>query len=475
VLAKRFVFNKTNLVCCIASAAAAALTSTAFADEGYQFSGIWRAGFNTASPFTGREFVDGTGGNSFYNFFERLTLEASDTQNSPRLKTSRHARDPNYLKLQFVKTFPSEAKVVFGIDTKSLAQETTTQKLSSSDDETSALPSLNSFRIRDLYTVLPTSGEWRVWAGSRQIEFEDLRLFDSGNPFDTKALGIGLESDKKFFSIGYSKTKREGVIDGAETPARNAGGDPQILVETKDATILYRVEMPLEANYTVIPMFKMIVHGAAQADSTTGGKRKAIRGSEEFFLGSVMARQDPESGNFGNSTLGVNLRPPDNSEESIRGDSSGFDATFFLQDSSVFNFPGWGVITGLAVEQTIFKNEQSVFRVQTDGSIVATGEKARNQRTISLGAQPVLYVTKAFHLALDVNYSFRDKKVQKNQSNAFLVTPIIRYAMNESVLGSPQLYSSFTYGRYDLDFKKQIDGSFKNTLSTVQSGIEVWF
>ena len=87
----------------------------------------------------------------------------------------------------------------------------------------------------------------------------------------------------------------------------------------------------------------------------------------------------------------------------------------------------------------------------------------------------MLYINKALHLALDLNYSFRDKKVDKSQSNAFLVTPIIRYALNENVLGSPQIYTSFTYGKYDLDFKRQLDGSFKNTLATTQSGIELWF
>jgi maltoporin len=445
-------------------------------EEDFEFNGYWRAGFNTASPFTGRELVDGAGGNSFSNFFQRLTQEAPDTQTSPRLKTSRHARDPNYLKFQMSKSFKSEVKFTFGMDTREgTAHESAEILKSPSDTESSAITAVNNFRIRDLYVQLPTKSDMRIWAGSRQLEFEDLRLFEAGNPFDTKALGFGLETERTFFSVGYSKSKREGVVEGISEEDRIARKAPPVLVETKDASLLFRREIPLESNYSVVPMVKLVIRGAAPADATTGGKRKAIRGSQEFLLGTIMARNNPETGGFGNTTMGVNLRPPDYSEESLRGDTTGYDAIYFIQDSSISNFIGWSLITAVAVEQTVFKNDQNVYRVQTDGAIVSLGEKTRKQRTVALGAQPVLYVTKSFHLALDVSYSFRDKKTSKTQSNALLVTPILRYALNENVLGSPQIYTSFTYGKYDLDFKKQIDGSFRSTLGTVQSGIELWF
>lgn len=472
----RFVRKNAVLGRCAAVMLAVGCAAHAQADEGFQFNGYWRAGFNTASPFTGREFVDGTGGNSFYNFFERLTLEAPDTQGSPRLKTSRHPRDPNYLKFQMSKSFPSEVKFIFGMDTREgTAQETATQVGSPSDNETSAITTTNNFRIRDLYIELPTQTDMRVWAGSRQIEFEDLRLFEAGNPFDTKALGLGVETDRSLFSMSYSKSKREGVIEGISEEDRISSKLPPVLVETKDASFLYRREVPLEDNYTIIPMFKLIVRGAAAADSTTGGKRKAVRGSQELLVGSIMSRNDPDTGNYGNTTMGVNFRPPNYSEEALRGDVTGYDTIYFIQDSSVFNFIGWSVITAAALEQTVFRSEQTVFKVQTDGAIVSLGEKTRTQRMIALGVQPVLYINKSLHAALDLSYSFRDKKTSKTQSNALLVTPIVRYALNENVLGSPQLYTSFTYGRYDLDFKKQLDGSFKNTLGTMQSGIELWF
>lgn len=445
-------------------------------DPSFEFRGYWRAGFNSASPFSWNEALNGSSGNSLYNIFEKLTLEAPDAQGAPRLKTSRHTRDPNYFKLQMTKSFPSEVKVVFGIDSREApAHGTATVVKSSAENETSALSASNSFRMRDLYTEFPTRTDMRLWAGSRQIEFEDLRLFESGNPFDTKALGVGLETDRTFFSMGYSKSKRVGVIEGLSEEERAAKKIPPVLVDTKDASFVYRREFPLEMNYTVIPMAKLIIRGAAHSDSTTGGKRQSIRGSQEFMLGTVMSRENPESGNIGNTTMGINLRPPDLSEASLRGDVRGFDTIYFLQDSSVFNFNGWSAVSAVAVEQTVFKNEQTVFQVADDGSVLASGAKTKSQRTISLGLQPVLYVSSAFHLALDANYAFRDKKIDKAQSNALLITPIVRYALNANVLGSPQIYTSFTYGRYDLDFKKQLDGSFKNTLSTMQSGIELWF
>lgn len=444
-------------------------------EETFQFNGYWRAGFDTASPFTGREFVDGAGGNSFYNFIERLTTEASDNQGAPNLKTSRHARDPNYFKLQLSKTFTNDVRIYFGLDSKGAPVHESTPEWADSATQSSSIRISNSLRVRDLYTSLPTSSDLRVWAGSRQFEFEDLRLFDSGNPFDTSTLGVGLESNKTIFAMGYAKAKREAVVAARPSTARSGSSKQAVLVDTKDATLLYRTEVPLEKNYTIIPTFKLIVHGATQADATTGNKRQAIRGSQEFMAGAIMSRYDAETGNSGHSTMGISLKPPDGSEASLRGDNSGYDVRFFAEDANIINTPEWGLLTALSVEQTSFKNEQKRYVVMSDGSIVASGEKSKSQRTIALGIQPILYVTKAVHLALDVSYSFRDKKLQKNQSNALLVTPLFRYAMSQNPLGSPQFYTSFTYGKYDLDFKRQIDGSFKNTLSTMQTGIELWF
>jgi maltoporin len=450
--------------------------SIALADEGFQFNGYYRAGINTPSPFTGREFVEEGGGNSFYRFFESLTLETPDTQGSPRLKTSRHTREPNYLKIQMSKYFPSEVKFTFGMDTKdATAHATATTPISSSDSESSIIAVNNSFRIRDLFLELPTATDMRIWAGSRQIEFEDLRLFEAGNPFDTKALGFGIETSNSFFSLGFSKSKRQGVVEGISELDRISNKVPPVLVETKDASLVYRKEIAVDSNYTVIPMVKAIIHGAARADATTGGRRLAIRGSQELLIGAVMARQDPETGGFGNTTMGASFRPAGYDEAALRGDTRGYDSVYFLQDTSVFNFIDWSFITGLSVEHSIFKNDQTVYVVQDDGAIISTGETTKTQRTVAVGAQPVLYINKVLHLALDLSYSFRNKKIDKLQSNAFLVTPILRYALNENVLGSPQIYTSFTYGKYDLDFKRQLDGSFKNTLTTTQSGIELWF
>ncbi|MFZ9520073.1 MAG: carbohydrate porin [Silvanigrellaceae bacterium] len=452
-----------------------ATSTTQAAEENFQFNGYWRAGFDTASPFTGREFVDGAGGNSFYNFIERLTSEAPDNQGAPNLKTSRHTRDPNYLKLQLSKTFTNDVRITFGIDSKGAPVHESTPAWADSANQGAAIQISNSLRIRDLYTSLPTTSDLRVWAGSRQFEFEDLRLFDSGNPFDTSTLGVGLESSKTIFAMGYAKAKREAVVAARPATVRGGTARQAVLVDTKDATLLYRTEVPLEKNYSIIPTFKVVVHGATQADATTGNKRQAIRGSQEFMAGAIMARFDGETGNTGHSTMGVSLKPPDGSEASLRGDNSGFDIRFFAEDANIISTPEWGLLTAISIEQTSFKNNQKRYVVMSDGSIVASGETSKSQRTIALGIQPVLYVTKSVHLAMDLSYSFRDKKLQKNQSNALLVTPIFRYAFSQSPLGSPQFYTSFTYGKYDLDFKRQIDGSFKNTLSTMQTGIELWF
>jgi hypothetical protein len=79
------------------------------------------------------------------------------------------------------------------------------------------------------------------------------------------------------------------------------------------------------------------------------------------------------------------------------------------------------------------------------------------------------------HAALDLNYAGRTKRLSNTDANGIIITPILRYAMNRSAIGTPQIYTSLSYGRYDAETKRQPDGTFKTTLVTTQTGFEIWF
>ena len=93
----------------------------------------------------------------------------------------------------------------------------------------------------------------------------------------------------------------------------------------------------------------------------------------------------------------------------------------------------------------------------------------------NVAAQPVYYLTPKFHAAFDVGYSYINKRVADNQANVLTLTPILRYAMNKNATGSPQIYTSVTYGSYNAKIKTNEKGDPTDTLVTTQTGFETWF
>ena len=47
--------------------------------------------------------------------------------------------------------------------------------------------------------------------------------------------------------------------------------------------------------------------------------------------------------------------------------------------------------------------------------------------------------------------------------------------MNKNTLGTPQIYTSVTYGSYDAKVKKDEKGKPSDMLVTTQTGFETWF
>ena len=471
----------------------------ASANEGFEFGGYWRAGYNTSSAVTAQELVTRKiSWKDFVDTLQGLTAEASDTQDLAGMKSTRHSRSPSYFQLRMGQRFSN------GVDAKLKLDSFGPffHELADTSADASTRNSVN-LRVRDLYLSVPLGTEnTRMWAGSRMLEYEDLRLFDGGNPFDTNAFGIGIEGPRYEAALSYNKANRTAVVT-------NASGQPVLgtqqnsNVATKDITILGRTELAQWRSFQLKPMFKYINHAGAPEDNVSVIRRKEIKGSSELTLGAIISRTG-RPGYWGNSVLAVRETPSgligrtdqdenrgneenrtiakqtntdniDARNAALRGDSKFYDTSFILNDTANIDFNRWSLMTGLWVEHDIYNSPRQLWKLKGRTIVKDDDNKTKQNTRFSIGFQPVYYISDQVHAAFDVNYAARAKRLSNTDSNGIIVTPILRYAMNKSALGTPQIYASFSYGRYDAETKRQPDGSFKTTLVTTQSGFEIWF
>ena len=399
----------------------------ALADNQFEYHGYWRLGFNTA---------------------ENPLLEAPGKQ-AEGLRTTRHTRDPNYFKFNLLKKWDDGTQASLTFD-----QGGDTTMAHEDNDWTGS-----KLAVRDLYLSLPLSPSGNaLWVGTRDVEYEDVRLFDMGNPFNTNAHGAGVKLGNTEALISFNRDKEE------STP-RNTTTDK---VNVKDVAVYLGHDIALTKTLTLKPKAKYINYGSApkRADMPTGDK---IPGGEGFLLGGVLARQ--ESTSWENSMLWYESEPTDKS-----GIVPGQDSTIGLSDSSSYEFGDFGLLWAAILEVKTYGTPQPVM-IKTDAApgLVAGKNTTQTNLGLCLAVQPVYYITPKFHAAFDVGYASIDKSVVNNQANVMTLTPILRYAMNKNTLASPQLYTSITYGMYDAKIKLNERGEPTDRLVTTQSGFETWF
>jgi hypothetical protein len=394
-----------------------------------EFSGYWRLGYNTdLNPLHANQSLQGT-----------------------TAPTSRHTRSPNYFDLQLGKTFSNGARVKFTVDSD--ANPGFSPHQDDSWDVSKDPEAVNNrlLRVRDLYLEVPV-GEAKIWAGARRFEWEDIRILDYLNPFNVNGYGIGGTVADTDLVLSYLDREDE---TAAKTPL-------------KDVTFLARHTLKISENRAIKPMLLIKQFGSAPKNDSTG--QAEVKGATGFKLGGIYSSwSDSHSANMG---VWFESNPVDRT-----GTKSGSDTGIGLMASNAYEFGEYGVLTGLHLFYDSFKDSRPEYKIADDKkSLVLDGDKtANNSITYSVAVQPVYYATKNVHLALDLNYAGKTKKVSDADANALLVTPIVRYAMEKNVLGTPQIYTSVTYGSYDWKAKKNAKAEATDALVTTQTGFEVWF
>lgn len=412
-----------------------------------EFKGYWRLGYNTdINPLLGNQDTQGTS-----------------------VPYSRHVHGPSYFNLSLGKSFENGARINFDIDNEGKTPHrdgnwgaTTDSNTGVVTDVTQEIKNLydRDLRVRELYLELPV-GDAKIWAGARKLEFEDIRIFDFGNPFNLNALGIGATVGNTQAHLSVQDRKVTTTFTAGET-------ETNLTTPVKDLSLLVRHELSLGEGSALKPMALVNQHGQAEKNDDVG--QPEVKGSTAFKVGAIYSTWG--EGNWANMGLWFESNPVDKS-----GSQSGTDTSVGLMSSNSYEFGDFGVLAGLYAKYTSFKDERPELKVaEGNKKLEQDGDKKTNNVIdASVGVQPVYYATDHVHLALDLNYALRSKKLNTGDTNALFVTPIVRYAMSKNTMGTPQIYTSVTYGMYDWKAKQDAKGDLTDALLTTQTGFEVWF
>ncbi|MEN9528805.1 MAG: hypothetical protein RI932_678 [Pseudomonadota bacterium] len=406
---------------------------------------------------------------------EKLTRAGKDQgDGSFGLPTSRHIRDMNYLRLQFVGN-PGNGN--------SLNVETQLGNLPHLDNSWGK-PNID---VRNAYFQTTVSPDAELWFGARRLEFEDVRLFDKFPLSDTTFYGAGskfaLAGTPTHVAIGFKERSSTALV--ANNPSDVALGNIEKNLSSRDTSLFIRHEYSLGSNLSIRPTLILNQSGDTLVDGAPITSYKtAITGNTEFQsttlpektlsgkVGAVLSHWGDAGGGWGNHFLWLEQR-------AAAGTTGGSkkDTTIGLASSG--DYEGFaaekvGLMYGLMIEHTVFKNEQPKFKLQND-ALVANGT-GKSNTVVALGLQPVYYITDRLHAALDLNHTLTTKVGPgADKPNMTFVTPIVRYASNKNALATPQFFTSVTYGVYETKARQSSSGAATRTSITTQTGCEFWF
>jgi len=382
--------------------------------------------------------------------------------------TSRHVRDTNYLRLQFL----------------GRASRGNTLNVEAQIDNLAHLSNQWSgavLNIRNAYFETQLSPDSELWFGARRLEFEDVRLFDRFPLSDTTFYGLGsrfsLLDVPTTVAVGFKNLSSQ--LNMAVDPNDANKGNSEVNVTSRDTSLFIRSDVGA-FHPTLILNYR--------GDRILNGKplTKYQQFNESRTLIDQTAPKNVLTGKLGTS---VNVSMEEGGwsnyfawveKKVAEGDSAGsdLDTVYGLAGSGYVPYPSqadtFGLLFGLMVEHTQFKRSQVRFTVKDD-QIVPDGEKTeRSGSVVALGLQPVYYITDRWQAALDLSHT-QTSKVGDAKPNMSFITPIVRYSAARNALASPMFFTSVTYGLYESKARLNSKGEPSRSALTTQTGCEFWF
>ena len=427
------LFKTKLLAGCVAGLLA---SSVAFADSSVEFKGYARAGFDLNLTKIGRDFNN----------------PGQDGQGEKGLST-RHVRNLNYLQLWVTKNLEN-SKFVISVDNE-IFQTVYTED---------SWDNISGFRVRDAYFQTEVSPDLAIWAGQRYFLFDDVRVLDVLNNYNAFGAGLVIAKNTDVF-VSTTKTGTVVSTDGTATK--------------KDLQFVAHSKIELSPSLSLSPELAVTRSGdvlAAQQNAATGevtlapdaeGKAVKLKSAKTAFKGRLLVGFTG-SDMWNNAAIAYEQTPNLVCENGACLPNNKL-STITFTDSGSFEFGSVGLLVGALVKYEKYKNKI------TFQDKKGKEKNAKSRVVASVDVQPVFYVTDKFHLALDINKTFRPKYKAGETPAALLVTPIARYALAKNTIGQAQVYTSVTYGKYDVKNSVFNGKKFTDSLVTMQTGFELAF
>lgn len=383
--------------------------------------------------------------------------------------TSRHVRDTNYLRIQFLGR--PAAQHVFNLE----AQIDNLAHLTNTWDGA-------GLNIRNAYLETQMSPDADLWFGARRLEYEDVRLFDRFPLSDTTFYGLGakfpLLDAPTTVAFGFKNLKSQ--LNMAIDPNDPAKGNSDVDLSSRDTSLFMRADLGV-FHPTLILNYR--------GERVLAGKPVTTYKQATDDQTALLDQSAPESLLTGKVGASVTLGFEDNGwtngfvwveKKAAEGNPTGrdLDTVFGLAGSGYVAIPeasdSLGILYGLMVEHTRFKNAQVRFTVKDDALVPDGAQTSRSGSVVALGLQPVYYLTNRWQLALDLSHT-QTSKVASAKPNMTFVTPIVRYASAANALAAPLFFTSVTYGAYETKSRFNTSGDLKRSSITTQTGCEFWF
>ncbi len=347
--------------------------------------------------------------------------------------------------------------------------------------------------LRDFYLEIPfESKEFSFWVGRRSFEYDSIYLFQASNPFDQIELqGFGFETNVFQASLSLNK---ETVL----TTGKDQNGN-QILDNNGKSRLFsdddYIFTAYLSGRFLLAEgkIFQPILTLRAYQSFSKGNPPSVLKDDvtlgSSFIAGGIFSRPISD-GLKGTTTIWFESLPVDKEAIPDNNISTGSyygegrvpinypqNTIGFADSSEYFYNRNGGLLFGIIILNNTYASALPILQVSDDGNtLVPDGTStSRIANRISLDLQPVFYFAHNFQFGIDTNFNFVSKKLIANDSNSFVITPILKYVYDGELKTNKYFFTSMSYGFYDWKVKVLPDNNRTDKLFTVQSGINFSF
>jgi len=314
-----------------------------------------------------------------------------------------------------------------------------------------------AFAVRNFYFAMdkmPDNPSTSLWLGSRMYRGGDIYLFDMWPSDNQNMLGAGIaygKSTKVEFAIG---AKSDAAYSGPVTTLNSKSGQRYFLINKLEMPITADKKLKTNAEFHFIPK--------SSASYIVGASTTPI--NVPSSSGVLLSAQYPFWGtNTGFMRLGA-------------GDVEA--PKFELAQVAVQDYPGLTTRTGSKLAHVGLSNamEFEPFNLGVMYAVIGQWSKPRDAAAascITSSVRPMYYVTNRLHAGFELDGVHYFKQLTSNDIDYFEISPMLEYAINKNVYGSPKFRLIASQAFYAQNVTKYNE-SVKNAFN-VGFGFEVWF